>query len=278
MSKIKIVADSSADMLKLDGVDFASTPLKVIAGDREFVDDANLNVEEMVTFLETYKGKVQSSCPNVNDWMEAFGDAKEVICVTISSQMSGSHNAALNAKSMYEEEHPERKVHVVDSASAGPGLRLIVDKIKEYIDGGLNFEQVCEKIDEYKKNNHLYFMLKSVKNFANNGRISPIIAKIVGLLGICFVGKASEKGELVPMDKLRGEKNCLNRIMEYISQSKLSKGIVYITHCFNEKGAQNLATMIKNAFKEVTVKIFECRGLCSFYAERGGILVSYENC
>ena len=81
MRKIKIVADSAANILTLDRVEFASAPLKIVTDDREFVDDASLNAMEMVAYFDAYKGRSKTSCPNINDWMESFGDADDVLCV-----------------------------------------------------------------------------------------------------------------------------------------------------------------------------------------------------
>ena len=131
MRNIKIVADSSADVLTLAGIPFASAPLKIITDQREFVDDAALNVEDMVAWFDTYKGKSKTSCPNPSDWLEAFDGADEVYCVTITSGLSGSYNAAEIAARTYVEQHPERKVHVFDSLSTGPEMALIAEKIRE---------------------------------------------------------------------------------------------------------------------------------------------------
>ena len=67
MRKIKIVADTSCDLLKLNNTDFAYAPMKIITDDKEFLDDDKLDVDGMVDFLDRYKGKSKSSCPNTND-------------------------------------------------------------------------------------------------------------------------------------------------------------------------------------------------------------------
>ena len=89
---IKILADSSANLHHLEGVNFESVPLKISTDEREFVDDINLDVYEMATYLANYKGASRTSCPNVGEWLEAFGDADIVYCVTIISTLSGSYN------------------------------------------------------------------------------------------------------------------------------------------------------------------------------------------
>ncbi len=278
MRKLKIVSDSSSDVVTLQGMEYACAPLKIITAEREFIDCEELDVREMVTYLDQYKGKSKSSCPNISDWLAAFDGADDVFCVTITSGLSGSYNAAFSAKKIYESENPGKRVFVIDSLSAGPELRLIIDKLQEYVQNGLAFEEICDKIKSYQENTGLFFLLKSVKNFANNGRISPILAKIIGLAGICIVGKASDEGTLEPTDKCRGENQALHRLVEQLKKAGLFKGRVYISHCFNEMGADRLKELIREQFKQVQIKIFECRGLCSFYAEKGGLLVGYEKC
>ena len=192
MRNVKIVADSSANLLNLTNIPFAAAPLKIITNDREFVDDAALDVDGMVKWFDSYKGKSKTSCPNPSDWLEAFSDADEVYCVTITSGLSGSYNAACIAKQMYEEKNSNKRVCVVDSLSAGPELVLIIEKLEEYIGQNLSYEEICEKIEAYKQKTGLVFMLESLKNFAANGRVSPAVAKIAGVLGIRIVGKASD--------------------------------------------------------------------------------------
>jgi len=276
MRNIKIVADSSANILQLRDVAFASAPLKILAGDTEFVDDEKLDVAIMLSYFDIYKGKSKTSCPNPSDWLEAFADAREVYCVTITSGLSGSYNAACIAKQMYETEHPDRRVCVIDSLSAGPELALIMEQLEVYIGQGLPFEQICRQIEAYKEKTGLLFMLQSLKNFAANGRVSPAVAKIAGVLGIRIVGKASDQGTLEPTDKCRGQAKSLSAIVAHLREQGLARGKVRIAHCRNEEAAQELQQRILSVFPQADVQIRACRGLCSYYAEKGGLLVGFE--
>lgn len=276
MRNIKIVADSSADLLELEGVPFAAAPLKIIAGEQEFVDDARLDVAGMVAWFDSYKKPSKTSCPNPGDWIEAFGEADEVFCVTITSGLSGSYNAACVAKQMYEAEHPGKKVYVIDSLSAGPELVLIIEKLKEMIAEGKTFGEIGEYIEYYKNTTGLVFMLESLKNFAANGRVSPAVAKIAGVLGIRIVGKASDQGTLEPIDKSRGEAKALAALMQHMRTSGLQEGKVRIAHCQNEAAAEKFAAMLQEQLPKVQMKIHTLRGLCSYYAEKGGLLIGFE--
>lgn len=276
MRSIKIVADSSSNVAAIDGIPFASAPLKVITSDREFIDDTALDLDEMICFFDSYKGKSKTSCPNPADWLEAFGDADDIFCITITSGLSGSYNAACVAKEMYEAENEGKRVHVIDSLSAGPELQLMIEKIQELISSGNTYDEICDQISAYTQKTGLIFMLESLKNFAANGRVSPAVAKIVGLLGIRIVGKASDAGTLEPMDKCRGESKSLDKIIARLKEYGLKNGKVRIAHCRNQEAAVRLMEMIRSAFPGADVLIGECRGLCSYYAENGGILVAYE--
>ena len=276
MRTIKIVADSSANLLKLEGIPFASAPLKIITAEREFVDDATLDVAQMVTFFETYKGKSQTSCPNPADWLEAFDNADEVFCVTITSGLSGSYNAAVAAKQMYESENSGKQVCVIDSLSAGPELKLIVEKLQELIEKELPFADICAQIQSYTQKTGLLFMLESLKNLAANGRVSPAVAKIAGLLGIRLVGKASDVGTLEPMDKCRGESKALEKLVSHLQAFGLQDGKVRIAHCQNQAAAEKLQALIAERIPNAQTEISQCLGLCSYYAEKGGLLIGFE--
>ena len=276
MRTVKIVADSSANLMQLKSVAFDAAPLKIITAQREFVDNRDLDLEEMVQYFKSYKGRSQSSCPNPEDWLTTFGDAEDIFCVAITSGLSGSYNAASVAKQMYEAEHPGRRVFVIDSLSAGPELTLIAEKLEALIGEDKSFEEICAYMPEYQKNTGLLFMLESLNNFAANGRVSPAVAKIAGVLGIRIVGKASDAGTLEPTDKCRGEAKSLKTILKHLKENGLKTGKVQLAHCMNEAAANTLKDMIEAELPEVTVSIGINLGLCSYYAEQGGLLVGYE--
>ena len=272
----KIIADSSADMLSLADIPFESAPLRILTNNKEYVDNQSLDVLEMVNDLQSYKGRSSTSCPNIEDWLNCFADAQYIYCVTITATLSGSYNAAMQAKRVYEEAHPDRKVFVINSLSAGPELTLIIEKLRELILTGKEYDEICNEFTKYTQKTGLLFMLESMKNLANNGRVSPLIAKMAGFLGIRVVGKASNKGDLEPLNKCRGENKALETIIEHLKELGLKHGKVRIAHCFNESAGKKLKALIQQKFNKVQVELYNCRGLCSFYAEKGGMLVGFE--
>lgn len=272
----KIAADSSANLLSFDGIPFSSVPLKIVTDEKEYVDDAALDTAAMLADLAAYKGKSGTSCPNVGEWVEAFGDADEVFAVAITSNLSGCYNAAVQAKAVYEEADPGKKVCCLDSLSVGPEMALIVEKLKELIDAGKKFEQIEAEIREYMKRTHLLFMLESVDNLAKNGRVNPLVAKAVGFLGIRIVGKASDVGTLQQLHKCRGEKKGLEKLIDEMREHGFKGGKVRIAHCLNESAAKALLELVKEKFADIEATIIPMTGLCSFYAERGSVMIGFE--
>ena len=273
---VKIVADSSANLPELAGIPYASVPLKIVTDEKEYVDDTTLNVEQMVCELEAYKGRSGTACPSVGEWLEAFGDAEYVFTVAITSNLSGCHNAAVQAKDVYEEQHPGRRVCCLDSLSTGPEMVLIVEKLKELIDAGLDFDTVETQVREYMKKTHLLFSLESLDNLAKNGRVNKVVAKAAGILGIRIVGKASDVGTLQQMHKCRGEKKALTTILEEMENHGFRGGKVRIAHGLNENAAKAMLEIIRSAYPDIEATIVPFTGLCSFYAERGGVMVGFE--
>ena len=170
----RIVVDSSASLYKLDGIDFASVPLKIVTDEREYLDDGTLDAVEMATALRTYKGKTSTSCPNIGDWLEAYEGADEIYAITITGTLSGSCNAAQLAAEEYQAEHPGAQVFVLDSLSAGPELVLLAEHLRALIKEGREFDEVCEEMLRYRHHTHLLFSLESLANLARNGRIKPL--------------------------------------------------------------------------------------------------------
>lgn len=275
MIDAKIVADSSANMV-FGNSGISSVPLKIITDTKEYIDDTSLDTKAMVLDMLSYSGRSSTACPSPQDWLDAFDNKPYVFCVAITSNLSGSCNAANIAKADYEQAFPGRKVCVVDTLSAAGEMQLIAEKLQELIAADLSFAQICEKITQYQQQTGLIFMLESMKNLANNGRVSKIAAKAAGILGIRVVGRASDVGTLEQLAKCRGEKKAIETLLNYLTEFGYQGGKVCISHCLNEAAAETMKAGILAMFPHADIDIRPTSGLCSFYAEKGGLLIGFE--
>ena len=270
-----IVSDSSSNLFSLPGANYTTVPLKIVAS-KEYVDTPDVDLAEMVADLNTIKGKTGSSCPNVQEWLDAFGDADAVYGVTITRNLSGSYNAAQQAAQMYMEEHPGKKAYIFDSFSAGPELAMIAEKIAEQVNLGADFETVVEKVEEYQSNCHTLFCLESLANLAKNGRVKPAVAKIAGMLGIRLIGYAKE-GRIEALHKVRGHKKAMQTLVQTMEEWGFRDGgLIRVSHCFAETQAADLKALVLEKWPNAQFVLEHTGALCSYYAEVGGLILGFE--
>ena len=271
----RIVSDSSSNVLSMGDSNYTTVPLKIIA-EKEYIDDAALNLFGMMEDLRNHKGKSGSSCPNMGEWLDAFGDAEEIFCVTISRNLSGSYAASVQAGEAYMEEHPGRKVFTFDSLAVGPEMMMIVDKIRECEAAGDDYETTKAKVLAYHNHTHTVFCLESMLNLARNGRVSMAVAKIAGMLGIRVVGIAAD-GQVTPVHKPRGAKKATQTIIEMVKERGFEDGnILRVAHCYAPEAAEALREALVAEFPNTRFILEHTTALCSFYAEAGGLIIGFE--
>lgn len=274
--KRKIVADSSCDMWELNGVDFAVAPMTISTDNKHYVDNQELDVHLMSEELAKYKGVSHTACPSVGSWLDCYEGYDEVFVVTLTGAMSGTYNSAMTAKGIYEEENENVKVHVFDSLSTGPEMRLLIEKLKEMIEEDLPFEEIVEKGQDYLNHTRLFFALKSLHNFAMNGRVSKAVASAIGVLNISIFATASEEGTIQQISKCRGEKKVVKSMIEHLENAGYHGGKVRISHADNLKLAHSVRDKILELYPHADIIVYPMGGLCTYYAEIGGLLVGCE--
>ena len=273
--KYKIVVDSSSDLssdyIKDCNIGFEVVPLTIRANCKDFVDNETLVVDDMLDAMHASKTKSTTSCPSSEYFKKSYEEAENVICITLTSKMSGTYNAAyLGSKDCAS------KVHVIDSKATGGVMRLIVDKAYELMKEDLPFEELCNKLEEYKESLNLFFILDTFENLVKNGRMSKLTAFVAGALYIKPLCMAKE-GVIDIYEKPRTMKGALNRLVESIDKhckdSENRKCI--IAHCKNDEAAKFLKEEIQKKYKFKEIIISDMRGLCSFYALEKGVIVSF---
>lgn len=273
---IKYVTDSSCDTINYDGIDVAVAPLRIYTSERDFVDNEDLDVHDMIEYLLSYKDRSYTSCPSTESWLQAYEGGDEIYVITLTSNISGTYNSACAAKEEYIKDHPQARILVVDTLSTGPEMRLILEKIIEWKKEGKTFEEISKYVEDYKKTTRLFFAFKSLHNFAQNGRVNKVLASMIAKLNISIIGTASEKGDIEPQIKCRGINNVLTRLTEELTKAGFHGGKLRICHIENKELAEKLGQKIKDLYPETDLCIYPARGLCSYYGERGGIIIGCE--
>lgn len=276
MEKFKLIVDSSSNMVNDPAHNVEVVPLTISFGGKDYIDDQNLNIQEFLSDMNKNQVAGKTTCPSIQAWLDALEGTEKAIIVTMTSGMSGTFSSALQAKNMYEEKHPSSQIIVVDSRSAGPELTIVLHCIEKMIQGDIRFVDLEEEIAEFRMHTHLLFILQSLHNLSLNGRVSPTVAKIAGLLKINLIGTASKDGKLEPLTKARGMKKAMRELLKYMKDDNYHGGEVIIDHCENEKDAETIKEKLQAEYPDAQITIRPMHGLCSFYAEEGGLMIGFN--
>ncbi|KXU02400.1 DegV family protein [Streptococcus constellatus] len=276
----KIVADSGCDYRTIENIAvdtlFENVPLSIQVNDEIFIDNAQLNIDDMMKKMYATSSASKSACPSPDDYMKAFDGASNIFVVTITGTLSGSHNSAQVAKKLYLEEHPDVNIHIIDTLSAGGENDLIIKKLNFLIGQGLSYEEIVTEITAYQTKTKLLFVLTKVDNLVKNGRLSKLVGAVVGLLNIRMVGEASQDGKLELLQKARGAKKSLIAAFDELIKAGYAGGQIIIAHRNNLKFCQQFSEMVREKFPQAVIEVIPTSGLCSFYAEENGLLIGYE--
>lgn len=276
MENIKLIIDSSSNMKSDPEHNLQVVPLTISFNGKDYVDDQSLDIRNFLDEMNQNEVAGKTTCPSIQAFLDALKGTDKAIIITMTSGMSGTFSSALQAKKMYQEKHPTSQIIVVDSRSAGPELTIIAHGIEKMIQGDMRFVDLEEAIAEFRMHSHLLFVLQSLHNLSLNGRVSPAVAKIAGLLKINLVGTANKEGKLEPLGKARGMKRALREVLKYMKEDNYQGGEVIIDHCENEADAQTLKEKILAEYPDAKITIRPMRGLCSFYAEEGGLMIGFH--
>lgn len=277
-----IVSDSSCDLrtsaFHSDRVLFHSVPLRIQVGEREFVDNDELSVPEMLQAMAAEKSASSSACPSPADFARAFEAGDCTVCFTISSNLSGTYNSAIMARDLVLEEHPEKHICVIDSRSTAGAMVLLIRRAQALMEADEtgDFDGICAQLRLYQAALRTCFTLENFDNLIKNGRMRPLVGTLLHSLGIHVIAEATPQGTIHVADKARGEAKTYRAITNLMRSSKECDGAeVVISHCENLEGAMKLKQQILADLPVSKVEIISCRGLTSFYAMEKGLILGY---
>ena len=219
---------------------------------------------QSIPFEEFYKRMdsgedTQTSQINVTEYLDYFtkflSEGKDVLHLTLSSGISGSYNSAVNAAKIAKERFPERKIYVIDSLAASSGYGLLMDKLADLRDGGMDIDELKNWAEENKLNLHHWFFSSDLKFFIKGGRVSKTSGTIGTILGICPLLNVDKEGHLIARAKIRSKKKVIQEIvkrMEENAEGGLSySGKCYICQSACLDDANEVAKLVEERFKNL---------------------------
>ena len=281
---VKILADSCCDLTPelIRELGAQIIPLTVISPDGEdMIDDETLDFDRLLTSMRNNKTEpARSACPSVEAYAEKMAACDECVVITLSKNLSGSYNAARLAMESVLEEHPEKKIHIIDSKSATAGETLIALYVHSMNRKGASFEEIVAGTDELIARMDTVFLLKDLSNLVKNGRVSKLAGKLTQVLSLYPVLSDDGNGEIVSRHIVRGYKQAKKKLVatikEIVEKRPLFEGTMVITHCFNLEVAEELkATLMEQCSAIRNVVIVPTAGIATIYANDGGVVLAF---
>lgn len=276
--EIKIVADSACDLnqeLRAEG-SIHLVPLSLMLGDRHYIDDET-HIRTFLADMRTSPCSPQTASPSPSEFMQSYEGAENIFVVTLSSNISSTHNNALLAKKMVIEEHGHKFIHVFDSLSASVAETMVCLRIRELAAGNFAYSEIVEKVTQYIHEMKTIFLLDSLTNLMKSGRLNRVKGTLASLLDIKPIMGASGEGTIDLFEKVRGTKKAFRRFVEMIGEQgeKIEDKILGIAHCNCLDKAVEFKEEVLKRYHFRDIIIVEMGLTTSAYADEGGIIIAF---
>ncbi|WP_416826386.1 DegV family protein [Ectobacillus polymachus] len=252
---VKILTDSASDLPKelAQQYDIEVLPLRVYdEQETEYFDGVTLNANDL--FHNMREGKVyKTSLPSYETIHQVFLEyaKKEMTCIYLafSSELSGTFQSAQLVQEDVKEAYPDFDLHIIDTKCASLGQGLVVLKAAQLAKQGATKDEILPFICDYASHMEHIFTVDDLQYLVRGGRVSRVAGFIGGLLNIKPLLHV-DNGKLIPIEKLRGRKKVLHRMVEVMEQrgENVSDQLIGISHGDDIESATALKNMIQEKF------------------------------
>ncbi|MFS1513262.1 DegV family protein [Chengkuizengella sp. SCS-71B] len=261
MSKIRFVTDSTSDIpLEIrEKYNIEMVPLKVHFGQEVFLDAITIQSNEFYEKLAVSEVLPTTSQPSPVDFLNVYKKIYEedpnctIISIHLSSAMSGTYQSAVLAKSLLDD---EANLHIVDARSASYGIGvLMVEAVKAY-ENGKNTEEILEIVAKLRQDMRIYFLVDTLEYLQKGGRIGKAASVVGSLLNIKPILSIDDEGEITSVDKVRGKKKAINRIVDLLREDFPNTDVdMIIVHSNDISSAKDFSQLLKEQFQVHNVKL-----------------------
>ncbi|MEC1969703.1 DegV family protein [Bacillus cereus] len=252
---VKIITDSAADLPVelLQAYDIDLIPLRVYdEAETEYLDGVTL---ESVTLLQKMReGAVyRTSLPSLETFQEKFVSyAKEgnpCIYLAFSSELSGTYQSSVIIKEEVKETYADLDLEIIDTKCASLGQGLVVLEAAKMAKDGASKEEILNRVAFLMNHMEHIFTVADLQYLVRGGRLSKVAGFIGGLLNIKPILNV-EEGKLVPLEKVRGKKKVLSRIVDIMEErgKDLKDQTIGMTHGDDLETAEALKALITERF------------------------------
>ncbi|MFB5266349.1 DegV family protein [Paenibacillus enshidis] len=279
MRRTFIVTDSTADIPKelADELHIRIVPLTVMFGETAYLDGVEMTAGRFYPELVRSKKLPTTSQPSPAEFrhayetiLEAYPDA-QIVSIHLSSGVSGTYQSAVIGRSMLDHEQP---VAVYDSKSASYGYGYLVVHAARMAAAGREAAEIIHSLEELGRQRQLYFLVDTLEYLQKGGRIGKAAAAIGTLLNIKPILSIDQDGIIYPVEKARGHKKAMNRIVEMLEQKVKGQKIhVVLGHTADLSTVESLTDMLRSRFDVADVLYTEIGAVIGTHVGPGTIAV-----
>lgn len=222
---IRILVDSSADY-SIDEIkdnNFELVSMKINFGENEYVEGKNLERDEFYEKLQTETEFPKTSQPSPQDFLDVFEDVKskgdEVICILLSSALSGTCQSALIAKNMVDYEG----IYVFDSLSATACIKIMAEYAKKLISENKPADEIVKGLKDLQKRIKCIAVIDTLEYLHRGGRLSKTAAAVGEAVNIKPIITITEEGEVGIVKKCIGKKQAAMQFKRILKEYKSDK-------------------------------------------------------
>ncbi|GGH14259.1 DegV family protein [Paenibacillus segetis] len=264
MSKVKIFADSTSDLLAswINQYNIGVIPLYVVFDEESFKDGVEITPAELYQRVEKTDRLPKTTAPSPKDFMDAFGPhierGEDILYISLSSELSSTYQNALIAAA----EYPENRVRIVDSLNLCSGIGLLVMKAARAAESGQSLDEIVSLVEAYRPLVETEFVIDTLEYLYKGGRCSGMQNFIGSLLQIRPVLKVVDGG-IIPAYKIRGKKEkAVGQMLDntLANTDMMDNDLIIVVHTYAEEEALRLAAILREqtGAREVAVAEAGC--------------------
>lgn len=280
---MRLFADSASDLPKdfFETEDVVLFPLRVHIGDKDYEDIRG--IQSIKVFENIRAGShPKTSQVSPEEMLSAFEqlakDGDEGYYIAFSSELSGTYSTAVMVADQVREEYPDLKLTILDSKAASLGYGLLVKEAAKLRTAGQPLEKIIQRTRFMAEHLESLFTVEDLDYMAKGGRISKGSAFVGGLLNIKPLLHV-EDGKLVPIEKLRGRKKVIKRMIELMKErgTQLDQQIIAISHGDDEEFANVLKQEIEENFHPQKIEVHMIGSVIAAHTGPGTLALFFFN-
>jgi len=275
---IKIITDGSCDLPKevIERVNHDIIGINVCFGEETYIGGVEIDDKTFYEKMKLSKELPKTSSPSPDKFIEAYKcEEDEILVFTLTSKLSGTYSNAVLTKTMYLEDHPKKRIEVIDTQSGSIGVALMMLKCNELIEQGKTMDEILIEIEKYKKNIIFFGALDTLENAIKGGRVNPLAGKVMNALNLKVIIRIDE-GLVKPIDKARGSVNSIKKAIDYVRthvDNEIEKTVI-IAHANCPEKADKIKAIIEENSKFKEILIASIGPIMGTFTSEGAILVS----